>query len=613
MKHIAKYILGTIAAAAFVSCDLDIKPLSDLASGNWNTNETEIEMTINDWYRPDFFPIDEFYWDDDMLFRDKPDEVTQGTMTSESSYSKNRWSALYKGISRSLKLITDLENGSAPGISDAKKNQYLGEAYCFLGFCYGELVTYWGDVILAKEPMQLEDAYNLARSPKAEVMAFAYECFDKAASMLPAKYSGQSRLSKGAALGFKSRFAMQQSDWAVAADASQKCMELGVYKLHDNYLKLFQADYSDELIFWFRGDLSVPYGVGPFSNVRNFCLRTFGAHTNRGPSYQLYCSYLCTDGLPIDESPLYDYRDPFNNRDPRMKYTIQPFKTPYSADWEEYNASKLDGTFAEKYPDYLYLGVEFTCNPYVTQVYDSATKKMRTTNDTKGTQLHSVYTGLPMRKYVKDCWIDFNSNNLAADNVFPYLRYAEVLMNYVEAKNELGQLTQADVDKTLNLVRARAYNGTGIDYPKVTVAGKTQAQLRKIIRMERRMEFPFEGMRYRDLLRWKIAEKTHNTAMYYLPRTYSGAANWNGKRGSESNITLAADFEALLDNWDNGCYPLGGVPKIDEDGLPDLAYAVDKYITIFFKMSFDPQKNYLWPIPAADMLINDNIKQNPGY
>lgn len=238
---------------------------------------------------------------------------------------------------------------------------------------------------------------------------------------------------------------------------------------------------------------------------------------------------------------------------------------------------------------------------------------MRTTNDTKGTQLHSVYTGLPMRKYVKDCWLDFNSNGLASDNVFPYLRYAEILMNYVEAKNELGQLTQADVDKTLNLVRARAYNGTGIECPTVTVAGKTQAQLRKIIRMERRMEFPFEGMRYRDLLRWKIAEKTHNTAMYYLPRTYSGAANWNGKRGSESNITLAADFEALLDNWDNGCYPLGGVPKIDEDGLPDLAYAVDKYITVFFKMSFDSKKNYLWPIPAADMLINDNITQNPGY
>ena len=62
--------------------------------------------------------------------------------------------------------------------------------------------------------------------------------------------------------------------------------------------------------------------------------------------------------------------------------------------------SQEDGTFAEKYPDYLFIGmIEFTPNPYVTKIYDARTKKMITTSDTKATQLHSVYTGLPLRKY----------------------------------------------------------------------------------------------------------------------------------------------------------------------------------------------------------------------
>ena len=142
----------------------------------------------------------------------------------------------------------------------------------------------------------------------------------------------------------------------------------------------------------------------------------------------------------------------------------------------------------------------------------------------------------------------------------------------------------------------------------------SQSELRKIIRMERRAEFPFESVRYRDLLRWHIAEKSHNKPMYYLNREWSGNANWNGKTGSESNRTLSSDFMVLLKNWDNGNFPIGGVPPIDEDGLPDLS-GMQKagYITTFYMMGFDKSKNYLWPIPADDILVNPNITQNSGY
>ena len=72
------------------------------------------------------------------------------------------------------------------------------------------------------------------------------------------------------------------------------------------------------------------------------------------------------------------------------------------------------------------------------------------------------------------------------------------------------------MDKTINLIRERAYRETGIAYPRVEV--QSQEALRKIIRMDRRSEFAFEGIRYRDLLRWRIAEKSHNKSMYYLNR-----------------------------------------------------------------------------------------------
>lgn len=326
----------------------------------------------------------------------------------------------------------------------------------------------------------------------------------------------------------------------------------------------------------------------------------------------MFSAYTSTDGLPIDNSPLYTPKDPFENRDPRLAYTIQPFKTKYSKDYAEYEQSKVDGTFPSKYPDYITLGYEYNPSPYATTVYQVSSGKMVLNNDSKASNQHSVYNGILLRKYVKSDWADYNSYGLVSDNIFPYLRYAEILMSYVEAKNELGTVTQEDLDKTINLVRARAYNGSNIQYPKVTMA--SQSELRKIIRMERRAEFPFESVRYRDLLRWHIAEKSHNKPMYYLNREWSGNANWNGKTGSESNRTLSSDFMVLLKNWDNGNFPIGGVPPIDEDGLPDLS-GMQKagYITTFYMMGFDKSKNYLWPIPADDILVNPNITQNSGY
>lgn len=612
MNIINKYLTTGIIALCLTSCaELDLNPLSEGSSENWYHDETEIEMALNDLWRPDFFPIDAIYWDDDLLNRNGSNEITLGTVTSQWGESSTRWNSLYKAIARANKILQALDNGTASGLSEAKINQYKGEAYFMIGFAYCELATYYGDCVL-NQGMTLEEAYTAVRTPKSEILAYAYECLDKAAEYLPTSYTGQQRPTKGAALGFKARFALFHEDWEIAIDAAEKCINLGVYKLHDNYLEMFKANSSPEFMFYFKGDLTLQKGYGFMANVRDFAIRKVGGHCNQSPSLELFCSYTCTDGLPIDESPLYNPKDPFVNRDPRLTMTIQPFKTKYSADYKEYEQSKIDGTFPEKYPDYITLGYEYNPNPYANKVYEVASGQMVLSTDSKASNQHSAYNGLIIRKFVKDDWKDFNNHGLVADNCYPYLRYAEVLMTYVEAKNELGQCTQEDLDKTINLIRERAYRGTGINYPRVEVT--SQAALRKIIRMERRSEFAFEGLRYRDLLRWRIAEKSHNKSMYYLSRAWSGSADWNGLTGDESNLVLSSDFLAILKNWDDGNFPIGGIPEIDEDGLPDLS-PMEKagYITTFYKMSFDPNKNYLWPIPADDILVNNNLTQNEGY
>ena len=445
MNKISKYLLTGIAALGITACaDLDLNPLANGSSENWYHDATEIEMALNDLWRPDFFPIDGFEWDDDLLCRDGSNTVTNGTITSQWGDASTRWTSLYKSIVRALKVIDALDNGTATGVSEEKINQYKGEAYFMIGFAYCELATYYGDCVLNKG-MTLDEAYVATRTPKSEILAYAFECLDKAAELLPASYTGQQRPTSGAALGFKARFALFHEDWQIAADAAEKVMNSGVYSLHENFLQMFQANSSPEFMFYFKGDLTLKKGYGFMGNVRNVVIRKVGGHCNRSPSLELLCAYLCTDGLPIDESPLYNPKDPFANRDPRLAMTIQPFKTKYSEDYAEYEQSKIDGTFPEKYSDYITLGYEYNPNPYATTVYEVASGQMVKTSDSKAANEHAAYNGLILRKFVKDGWEDFNQYGLVADNCYPYLRYAEVLMTYLEAKNEMGQCTQDDL------------------------------------------------------------------------------------------------------------------------------------------------------------------------
>lgn len=589
------YALSLFMLSACVN--LDLNPLSEGSSENWYSSKAEIEMSLNDFYRTDFFPIYDMTWSDDVTARNTTSGVQNGTLTSENGTIAARWQNYYKGIARALRIINKMDKARELGVSEAEVSQYEGEAYFYMGYAYGMLAFHWGDAILDKTGMTLEEAYNAVRSPKAEVLAYSYECLDKAADRLPTTYGKVQRATKGAALAFKARIALYNGDYAVAAAAAKKCMDLGVYKLHSNYQDLFTANWSDEWIFFFRGDVTLKKYYFAANDIKNCISRLSGGWGGqKAPSYELICAYPCIDGKPIDESPMYNPKDIFENRDPRMAMTIVPFASAYTK-------SVLDGTYNPR--DYAWLGFEYSPDPTRISVMRMSDGAQVGNNDSKARAEHASYDGFLFKKFIDDSWMQNGYNG--APTTYPMLRYGDVLLMYAEAMIEQNQCTQDVLDQTINKLRERAYNGTGLVYPAATVG--SQQEMRTMIRTERFIEMAWEGHRYNDLIRWRIAGKVYNRPVYFLKRAWSGSTSWNGDES-----TVSAEYKELIQNWRDGNYPLGGVPEIDEDGIADLKYMVDKgYIVVAAERKFDESRDYLWPVPAADILINPGLTQNPNW
>lgn len=199
------------------------------------------------------------------------------------------------------------------------------------------------------------------------------------------------------------------------------------------------------------------------------------------------------------------------------------------------------------------------------------------------------------------------SGSPGAPTAYPVMRYGDVLLMYAEAMNEQSQCSQEVLDATINQLRARAYNGTGLTYPRVLA--DSQQKLRTILRTERFIELAWEGHRYNDLIRWCIAGKVYNRPVYFLKRAWSGSTSWEG---DESQVS--AEYKQLIQNWKDGNYPFGGVPHIDEDGIADMQPMVDAgYIVVATERKFNEDRDYLWPIPASDRLINESLTQNPNW
>ncbi len=562
-------ILSAVALSLMCSCaDLDLQPLDTGSSDSWYQTEEEIKASISGLYRTDFFSTEDYRWSDDHQARSNLNEMTGGTVTGETWSVTSLWQISYKGIARCNILLNKLNNYEAIGITEERANLYRAQVLFARATQYARLTSHFGDVVWVDSEITIDEAFRMGRTDRAEIMEHVYADYDEAAQYLPRTYGAQQELAtKAAALGLKARYALYNEDWEIAAEAAKACMDLGSHQLYPDFEQLFLSSthHACENILSWPTSLELEVYGDSSGNIQGFCPRNRGGYASEYPSWELFASFICTDGLPIDESPLFNPQDPFKNRDPRCAATIVEFGSEHC-------------------------GVIYDPNPAVTQVYSSVAGKMITNLDCKSGSQYAAYNGLLRKKGVDSSWINDGSFKVAFDQVF--LRYAEVLLTYAEAKIEADDIDKSVLD-AINQVRARAYKVNPTDtsrYPAVTTTDRDK--LRSIVRTERRMEFAYEGLRRMDLIRWRIAEIVLNRPDY-------------GMLDKDGLISKLVDKNLWF-------WPM--TPEIDENGCADFTPMYDQgYCKIITRRQFDASKNYLWPIPSQEVITNPYLGQNDNY
>lgn len=550
--------------ALFTACtDLNLSPLSEGSSENWYSNETEISMAVYDLYRAGLWTVDDDISTDDYIQREALTPINSATINGEWATVNSVWTNSYKAIVEANTILLNLYKvkGTMP---QKTLDKFAGNAHFVRASQFANLISHYGDVVYYTGILELKESFTLSKTSKATIITAIYADYDTAAAILPLSYgSSENKLAtKGAALAMKARIALYMGDWAVARDAAKACIDMGVYVLYPDFSTLFlsKTKNPNELIFGIPRSTT----LGSTFGTKNFITRNAGGYGGLyAPSWELFSAFLCTDGLPIDKSPLYNPREPFKNRDPRCTSTIVEFQTRF-------------------------LNFMYQPHPDSLKVLNFNTGKYQINQDTRTNMQYASYNGLVWKKRIDEEWID----NYTAENDIMIMRYADVLLMYAEAKIELNAIDQSVLD-AINMVRARAYKvdfANTSAYPAVTTT--SQSELRRIVRTERRMEFAFEGLRYMDIIRWKLAEKVLNRDIYAM--------------------LDVADLRTKVVQPGLWFFPM--TPVIDENGIPDLSpmYAAGLCKRLAIR-KFDATKQYLWPIPTKEILINNNMVQNPGY
>ena len=364
---------------------------------------------------------------------------------------------------------TFLDNIDAVEFADeAVKKDLIAQVRVLRAYRYFLMNWLYGGVPIIDNYDSAEEA-KVPRESEETVREFIEQELDACTPDLYDTPSERGRIAKGAALALRMREALYYGDWETAKSKAQEIIDLGVYDLDPDYTNLFKVAGQDskEII------LAVQY----IPNTKT--LGVIGQMYNNGdggwssivPTYNLVDAYEMENGMTIDEAGSgYDPAHPFKDRDPRLAMSIiYPGADYVKADGTSGVFNTLDKT----------VGGAANAN-YMTSA-DNASK-----------------TGLTWNKYLSpitqysDIW-----NTNACPIVF---RYAEVLLTWAEAENELNGPSQ-EVYKKLNQVRNRV-GMPDVDEQKYG----TKDQLRELIWRERGVEFAGEGIRRADILRWKTSD-----------------------------------------------------------------------------------------------------------
>lgn len=452
--------------------------------------------------------------------------LQQNTITSDNN-PMSSW-GLYTDIFRENVFLRDAGIYGSK-FSEDFLNTRIAEIRFIRAVNYARMIRIFGGVILRDETngVDSEGEKAKARATEAESWDFVLKDLEFAAKHLPKEWDSKwdGRLTKGAAYAYMCRTALFAKRWDIAITAADEIKKLNKYDLMDEYKDVFKVAGNKEIIF------SIAYKI---PDMPHYFDRYFAPDGKQGirravPTSELVDSYDMADGTPFSWSGSMA-KDPYVGREPRFYASII------------YNGA----TWKEK-TIYTYVDAENGFAAY---------------RDNMNPGEKQTVTGYFIRKYLQENNTEFDDKG--SDQFWIEMRYAEVLLNLAEALAEQDYAkNQDDALEALNEVRRR------VDLPdRTTQEAPDKDSFMKLLRKERICELAFEGFRYWDLRRWRLAGKVID-----------------GKQAHGTKIT-----------------------KKDDNSYTYEQVSCDDNINRFF-----PERYYLLPIPVDELQNNPLCENNAPW
>ena len=543
MKRLLVYMLAGVSVLGMTSCSdfLDTVPHDALSPATtWQTEDDAQKFLVGCY--------DGWADANEILYLDCGSDFGYNNFQWESwktigNGSMSAANEVYNLYSFSMirRCNTFLENIDKVEFSDESvKNDMIGQVRTIRAYQYFDKNWWYGGVPIIENYETAEEA-QVARNTEEEVKQFIYDELDASIPLLNETPKSRGYIAKGTALAIKMRSALYYGDYERAKEAAQAIMDLKQYELDPDYANIFTVagQGSKEIIasVQYIENLKTLYTIGQMYPNAD------GGWSSIVPTQNLVDTYEMDNGLTKEEAgDYYDPAHPFAHRDPRMAMTI----IFPGQDWNGRIFNTLDK-----------------------QIVNAATGAEETNGDYPANADNASKTALSWNKYLgpKSQYADMWSTN-ACPIVF---RYAEVLLTYAEAENELNG-PSAKVYDLLNQIRNRV-GMPDVDQSKYG----TQSTLRELIRRERSVELAGEGLRRADILRWKDA---------------------NGKMVAETVLNgPLTRIIGTVDHSGTDPYTRATITRTDEL-IENRSFAVH---------------NRYFPMAQSDMDANPNLKQNPGY
>lgn len=579
MKHTIINALFLSAAIACISCEdmLDYQPKDRLSPDTYFKTETDCELWTNNYYT--VFPSAEGIYSEpyDVIVRDVLADEISGVRKPMPTDGNWNWEKL-REMNFFLSRASQVEDESV-------RLEYEGLTRFFRAYFYFEKVKRYGDVPWVDRPLgsDEEELYK-GRDSRESVMEKVMEDVDFAIANLP-EVQNVYRVTRWTARALKSRIALFEGTFRkyhgldgyeeflqACVNASEPFLT-GPYSIYTSGSTPYQDLFTSQNAIETEIILARAYTSAISGMTHDVNGHLTGATMGRpGMTRNVVNMYLMRDGSRYTDQENYAIKtfvEECKNRDLRMAQTL---RTP---------GYKRIGGSKELAPD-----------------------------------LSRSTTGYQLIKYLTEEKYDANK---ASTNDMPLFRLAEVLLNYAEAKAELGTLKQADLDNTIRPLRVRAglpdldmeeANANPDPYlssPETGYANVTGDNKGVIleIRRERTLETPMEGLRYWDIMRWKEGKRFEKPIEgLYFPGTGEYDLDGNG-----SVDVCIYDTEKAPGNSADVLYLKLGSDIVLSGGTSGnvLAHSTQQRI-------WNEERDYLYPIPTDDRVLTQGaISQNPGW